>query len=148
METWELVARELVRETIARYAHSADRGRFAELVALFTEDGVLEIDGRSLLCGRTAIADFLGDTKPSLSSTLEHPFIRHHTSSITVEVHSPNEASAKSYFLAITERGPDHWGRYRDRLTRVGDRWLFRHRHVRVDGHAPNSWRATRAREP
>lgn len=144
METWELAARELIRETIARYAHAADRGRFTELVELFTEDGVLEIEGRPQLRGRQAIAEFLTGTKTSLASTLERPFIRHHTSSVTIDVHNPDEASAASYFLAITERGPDHWGRYRDRLRRVGDRWLFCHRRVRPDGHAPNSWRATR----
>jgi hypothetical protein len=61
-------------------------------------------------------------------------------SSILVEPASPEAASAASYFLAITERGPDHWGRYRDRLVAVGGRWLFHHRRVRTDGHAPGSW--------
>jgi ketosteroid isomerase-like protein len=145
MEPWELAARESIRETLARYAHCADTGRFAELVELFTADAVLEIDGRQPVNGRQAILAFLTTTKTSLSATLERPFIRHHTSSVTIDIHGPDDASAASYFLAITERGPDHWGRYRDRLRRVGDRWLFRHRRVRVDGHAPNSWRATRA---
>jgi hypothetical protein len=147
MEMWELVAREQIRETIARYAHCADTGRFAELAELFTADGVLEIDGRPPLAGRVAIGEFLGATKSSLASTLERPYIRHHLSSVTIDVHGPDDASARSYFLAITERGPDHWGRYRDRLTRVDDRWLFQHRRVRPDGHAPSSWRATR-RDP
>jgi hypothetical protein len=144
MEMWELAAREMIRDTIARYAHCADTGHFAELAELFTAEGVLEIDGRPPLQGRAAIADFLAGTKSSLASTLERPFIRHHTSSVMIDVHGPDDASARSYFLAITERGPDHWGRYRDRLARVGDRWFFRHRLVRPDGHAPQSWRATR----
>jgi hypothetical protein len=144
VEPWELEAREAIRETIARYAHYADRGRFAELVALFTADGTLEIDGRPPLAGHAAILAFLASTQRSMGSTLAHPYIRHHVSSLTVELHGPDDARAASYFLAITERGADHWGRYRDRLGRVGEQWLFRHRHVRVDGHGERSWRATR----
>jgi SnoaL-like protein len=144
MEPKDLIARELIRETIARYAHYADTGRFTELAELFTEDGVLEIHERPPLQGRTAITEFLNGTRVSLASTVERPYIRHHTSSLSIDVLGPDEASAKSYFLAITDRGPDHWGRYRDLLVRVGDRWLFRHRSVRPDGHSPSSWRATR----
>ena len=59
MDVWELVAREEIRELVARYAHCADSGRFEELVALFAEDGVLEIVGREELHGRQAILNFL-----------------------------------------------------------------------------------------
>jgi len=148
MELWELAARELIRETLARYAHCADTGRFSELAALFTEDGVLDIDGRPPLRGHDAIVAFLTGTKSSLGATLESPYIRHHVSSISITIDGPGEASAASYFLAITERGPDHWGRYKDRLVCVDGRWLFRHRRVRPDGHAASSWRATRGQAP
>jgi hypothetical protein len=30
--------------------------------------------------------------------------------------------------------GPDHWGVYRDELTRVGHDWLFARRTVTVEG--------------
>jgi hypothetical protein len=146
MELWELAAREAIRETLARYAQCADGGRFTELAELFTEDGVLEIDGRAPVTGRTAILAFLTGTKQSLGATLEKPYIRHHVSSISITVQDAAHATASSYFLAVTERGPDHWGRYRDRLLRSGNRWLFQHRHVRPDGHSQNSWRATRVR--
>jgi hypothetical protein len=148
MELWELAARERIRDTLARYAHCADTGRFAELVALFTEDGVLEIDGRPPLQGHAAIEAFLTGTKTNIAANLTRPLIRHHVSSIRIEVQTPDEANAASYFLAITERGPDHWGRYRDRLVRVGDQWLFQHRRVRPDGHGTNSWVATRSESP
>ena len=148
MELWELAAREGIRDTLARYAHCADTGRFAELVALFTEDGILDIDGRPPLQGRPTIEAFLTGTKTNLAANLTRPLIRHHVSSIRIEVHSPTEAGAASYFLAITERGLDHWGRYRDQLVRVGAQWLFRHRRVRPDGHATNSWVATRRESP
>jgi hypothetical protein len=144
MELWELTAREGIRHTLARYAHCADRGRFDELVTLFAPDGSLEIEGREPLVGRDAILAFVSATKSSLGATLQKPYIRHHLSSICIDVEDRDRATATSYFLAITERGPDHWGRYRDELVQVGESWLFKRRRVRVDGHSADSWRATR----
>src|SRR5436309_2622294 len=134
MELWELAAREGVRDTLARYARCADTGRFADLVQLFAEDGVLEIDGRPPSSGRAAIQEFLESARTSLAASSTRPLIRHHVSSVEISVLDPDNAHAASYFLAITDHGPDHWGRYRDRLTRVGDRWLFHYRLVRIDG--------------
>jgi len=144
VELWEVTAREQIRDTLARYAHCADSGRFEELVSLFTPDGVLEVDGHPARQGRDAILEFLGRTRTSLGATLERPYIRHHISSLVVDVEGPAIARAASYFLAITQQGPDHWGRYRDRLVVDDGRWLLAHRRVRPDGHSANSWRATR----
>ena len=58
---------------------------------------------------------------------------------------SPTEARGACYFLAVTEHGVDHWGRYRDRYVPEGDRWLFAHRLVRTDGTTPGGWAASRA---
>jgi ketosteroid isomerase-like protein len=138
MEHWELVAREGIRETIARYAHLVDSGRIDELVALFAEDAVLETPTLPAAQGHTAIAALFRGAGERLAAALTRPLIRHHVSSLTIDVGGP-AADARSYFLAITERGPDHWGRYRDRLAYIGGRWLFMRRVVRVDGSAPGS---------
>lgn len=139
MELWELTARELIRETLARYTHLVDRGRIEELVLLFTEDGALEAGDRLPAVGREAIrAVFLG-TKERLADAATRPLIRHHVSNVLVEIATPENATAVSYFLAITERGTDHWGRYQDRLVERGGRWLFQHRRARSDGYAPGS---------
>lgn len=138
MDLEELLAREMIRDTIARYAHCADGGRFDEMVQLFTEDGVMDVDGREPIRGREAILAFLTETKATLRERAagERSFIRHHVNSIRVDVLGAASAEAASYFFAITQRGPDHWGRYRDRLVRQGDRWLFVQRRVRLDGRA------------
>ncbi len=63
MESWELVARECCRDTLARYTHAGDRYRIEELGSTFCEDGVLEIRGVEPIVGRAAIvATFTGDT--------------------------------------------------------------------------------------
>ena len=136
MEVAELVARETIRETLARYAQYADSGRFAELARLFTPDGVLEIHGGERLAGRDAICAFLEHTKRDRAAGATPAYIRHHVSSLVIELTSPHTALGRSYFLAITDRGPDHWGRYRDELVANGSAWLFAHRLVRLDGRA------------
>ena len=43
MEPWELVARESVRDLVARYNANGDSGRFDPLLELFAEDAVMEL---------------------------------------------------------------------------------------------------------
>ena len=139
MELWELSARERIREAVARYAHLVDRGRIDELVLLFTADGTLEAGDPPPAEGREAIRAFLAGTKSRLAATGVRPLVRHHVSSLTIEVTGPEAATAACYFLVVTERGPDHWGTYRDRFVQIGGRWLFQQRRVRVDGRAADS---------
>jgi SnoaL-like domain len=140
MEHWELTAREGIRETIGRYAHLVDAGRIEELIALFAEDAVLEAADLPPARGHAAIeACFRGTGNRLVAASKGRPLIRHHVSSIVIDLSGPDAADARSYFLAITERGLDHWGRYRDRLVRIGERWLFTSRLVRVDGRAASS---------
>ena len=144
METWELVARERIRDLVAAYAHLADGGRFDALVELFTEDGVLHGGDAPEARGRDQIRRFLSGTGADLKDVTAIALIRHHVSNLRIEVVSPDEARGTSYFFVVTDRGPDHWGRYRDAYARVGDQWLFRHRRARLDGFAPGSWTAER----
>jgi hypothetical protein len=139
----ELIVREAVRETLARYNHAGDRGRLAELAAQFTPDGVLEVVGGRRLEGRAAIIEGLGgvvrhsaDEAPSGGLP---PIVRHHVSSVLIHDVTPEQAAADSYFAVLTRDGLDHWGRYRDVLVPVGDRWLLAHRLVRTDAYAPDS---------
>ena len=148
MDVWELVAREEIRELVARYAHCADSGRFEELVGLFAEDGLLQIDDREPLCGRDTILAFLASTRSGVRESSPVRSIRHHVSSLRIDVAAAAAATGASYFLVVTQRGPDHWGRYRDRYTVSGGRWLFAAREVRVDGVAAGSWAAARRGTP
>src|SRR5262245_2536883 len=66
MDLAALVAREAIRDIVARYAHAADRGRFDDVAALFAEDGVLELpDGRRPV-GPAAIGAFLVETSATM----------------------------------------------------------------------------------
>jgi len=144
MDAWELEARERIRETIARYAHHVDGGRFDELVDLFAPDGVLEVEGEPAHRGREAIRAFVSGTGRELEADTGAPRIRHHVTNVSIELDGPDRARARCYFLAVTDLGVDHWGRYRDELGRDGETWRFVHRRVRTDGAAPSSWVAGR----
>jgi ketosteroid isomerase-like protein len=136
MEPWEPVAREAIRETLARYAHLVDRGRLDDAAALFAEDAVLEAGDEPPARGREAIRALYAGAGTRLAAG-GRARIRHHVSSVTIAFDDAWTAAADSYFLAVTDRGLDHWGRYRDRLVLRDGRWLFAHRRVRVDGRAP-----------
>ena len=144
METWELVARERIRDLVARYAHAVDRGRFDELVALFSDTGVLELpDGRTAQ-GHANIRTLLQATGTSLRATTVVPWVRHHVTSHVITTQDPTNAEGFAYFFVVTERGPDHWGRYHDHYVAAGDGWRFARRRVRLDGYAAGSWAASR----
>jgi len=68
METWELAAREMVRDTILRYAHLADRGRIDEVIELFVEDATLEAGNAPAARGRDALRAFFLATGARLAA--------------------------------------------------------------------------------
>ncbi|MFI0961304.1 nuclear transport factor 2 family protein [Streptomyces sp. NPDC021080] len=145
MQVWELTARELVRDTIARYTHAGDRFRLEELAACFTDDGVLEIKGRDPVRGRPAIVELLGGgSSGSPRTAVPGFFVRHFVANVAFDQVTPDRIDASSYFLVVTDQGPDHWGRYRDVLRPVGDRWLLEHRLVAVDAVREGGWYAKR----
>jgi hypothetical protein len=141
VEHWELVARESIRDLVARYNANGDSGRFDPMLELFAEDATLElVDARHT--GRAAIRELFegvaartGD-RPATGAR----FIRHFTATHQIDLLSPSEAKGRCYYVVFTERGADHWGRYIDDYRQVDDRWLFWHRKVTTDASVPDSW--------
>jgi hypothetical protein len=139
----ELMIREAVRDTLARYNHAGDRGRPEELAAQFTPDGILEIHGGNRFMGRAAIAEGMGGVvrrgEQGAAAGAPPPFFRHHVSNVLIHDVTARRAQAESYFAALTRNGLDHWGRYRDILVPCDGRWLLSYRLARTDGHAGDS---------
>jgi hypothetical protein len=148
MELWELIARESCRDTLAQYSHAGDRYLLEDFASAFCEDGILEIRGSAPVQGRQAIMERFGGGTAALQARqaakaqtpgTTRQVVRHNVTNIRFESVSPIEATVASYFTVFTEVGPDHMGRYRDRLVPDGDRWLIAHRFVSVDWHASDS---------
>jgi hypothetical protein len=161
MEVWELIARESIRDCIARYNANGDSGRIDEMVSVFAPDGVMET-GSGRYEGRDAIREFMlsvvtrGRTEPQdaasesivLTPTQEWiargrvPFIRHFTATTQIDVLSETSARARSYYLFLTVHGLDHWGRYLDEFAPVDGKWLITHRREMTDAAYVGGWGA------
>jgi ketosteroid isomerase-like protein len=139
MEIQELISRESIRATLARYNLSGDRGRLDELAACFAPDGVMEIEGEWTATGRDAIVEKLRGPMRELSARSQRSLLRHHLSTQGIELTGPDEARAWTYFVAHTEIGPDHSGRYVDLLRCIDGEWLFAHRRVVIEWRSPQS---------
>ena len=146
MEMWELVAREQIRDTLARYNWSGDAGRLDALADTFCADGVLEIRGLEPLRGRSEIATFLGGITGKIAIDADvTPIVRHNVANVLFTELAPDRARVDSYFTVLTHMGLDHYGRYRDILVPESDTWLIKHRKVSTDWAAPES---AMARQP
>lgn len=154
MELWELVARESVRDLVARYNANGDAGRFDQVLELFAADAVMEIDGhpyvghdqiRTIFTGaaETALrwlasreAGEQGDVEPPSASRR----VQHRTSTLQIDVHDEITASSRCYYQVVTSRGLDHWGRYLDTYGVVDGRWRFTRRQELLDGWVPGGF--------
>jgi SnoaL-like domain len=147
MELWELVARERIRETLARYNWAGDSLRLDELAQSFCEDGELELRGSDPVRGRAAIVELLGGVvsapKANAQTSGIKRIVRHNVTNIRFTDVSADEVRVVCYFTVVTEIGLDHYGRYRDVFVPVGSPggtdWLIRHRFVSTDWSAPDS---------
>ncbi|GBG38756.1 nuclear transport factor 2 family protein [Mycobacterium montefiorense] len=140
MQMWELVAREQIRDTLARYNWSGDSGRLDGLAETFCADGVVEIRGAEPLRGRSEITAFLGGVTGKIAVDADvKPIVRHNVANILFMGLTPDEAQVCCYFTVVTHIGLDHFGRYRDTLVPVADTWLIKHRKVSTDWAAANS---------
>ncbi len=140
MEIWELAVRESVRQTLADYTAGTDRNRLEDIAACFAPDGVLKITGGEPMVGPAAIvAGLSAQVGRFAAGPVPLTHVRHHVSSIRFGTVSRDRVEVSSYFLAVTNIGVDHWGRYRDILIPVDGRWLFALREASADGFSADS---------
>lgn len=140
MELWEAAVRESVRQTMADYTAGTDRNRLEDIAACFAQDGVLKISSGDLMVGPDAIvAGLSAQVRRFATGPVPLTHVRHHVSSVRFGRVARGRVEVSSYFLAVTNIGVDHWGRYRDALVPVDDRWLFASREASADGFAPDS---------
>ena len=140
MEMWELAVRESVRQTLADYTAGTDRNRITDVAACFAPNGSLKFTGGEPMIGPEAIVAGLGTQVDRFAAgpvPLTH--VRHHVSSVRFGAVARDRVEVSSYFLALTNIGVDHWGRYRDVLVPVDGRWLFASREAVADGFSSES---------
>ena len=140
MEIWELSIRESVRQTLADYTAGTDRNRLEDIGACFAPDGVLVFTGGEPMVGSTAIvAGLRAQVSRFAQGSVPLTHVRHHVSSVRFGAVTRARVEVSSYFLALTNVGVDHWGRYRDVLVPADTRWLFASREAIADGFSAES---------
>jgi hypothetical protein len=145
MEVWELMAREGIRDLVARYNANGDAGRFAQVLELFAPDATMELmDGSGDVQryeGHEAIATIFTGTKDrwdAAAATTDapgrHHHVRHFVATHQIDIEDRTHARGRSYFAVLMAHGLDHWGRYLDRYEERDGRWLFTLRRALPDG--------------
>jgi uncharacterized protein (TIGR02246 family) len=115
------------------YARAVDRRNAEDLVALFTEDGIIDRSGNAWR-GRDAMRGIPARLDGLYASTL------HTVRNQTVEIDG-DTAEGESYSVAMHLKRPEggtqtriDWGiRYQDQFVRQGVSWLFAKRELIVD---------------
>lgn len=146
MTLQELLAREAIRDTLAKYNTSGDRLKAEDYAACFTEDGIIEserVSGENTFRyeGRAAIFAWQNrwrNREPGADMVHRATVVRHHLSTCRIELTGPDSARVRTYWAAWTDIGPDHAGYYLDEFRKVGEEWLIAHRRIRLDWQSPD----------
>lgn len=141
----EMLAREAIRDTLAKYTTSGDRLKAEDFAACFTADGVIEsehVSGAQSFRyeGRAAILEWQNRWRqPGQAAVHKATFVRHHLSTSKIDITGTDTAQARTYWAAWTDIGPDHAGYYLDSFRKVEGDWLIAHRRIRLDWTAEGS---------
>ncbi len=140
----ELLAREAIRATMARYTMAGDRLKVDAYAACFTADGVIESErapGDYIFRyeGRAAIHAWQSRWRKRGQDVHGASFVRHQLTTCQIDLTGPDTATARTYWTAWTDIGADHSGVYLDDFRQVGDDWLIVRRRVRRDWAAAGS---------
>jgi hypothetical protein len=140
----ELIARESIRDLVARYNVFGDAGDVAQVADLFAEDAALEVGDRSrgqVFRGRTEIRDFLDAVKTHWAASPALPrsgsasaFVRHCLATHVIDFQPPDAADGTCYLIVMRSGRPPASARYLDRYGIRDGRWVFVSRRALADG--------------
>ena len=125
-----LEEKDAIREVLAEYCFRLDDGRFAEMAALFTENGTWDTAfGRAT--GRTAIAELARDLRERAGD--QRPRAAHLVTNISIALDGAS-AKVRSNWTVMqnSAEGPKigSGGGYHDELVKEHGQWLFRYRKI------------------
>jgi ketosteroid isomerase-like protein len=129
----QLEDKHAIEELIARYNQSLDGGDYAQWVACWADDAVLDGIGK-LLTGKAQIQAFADQYESTTRSRING--LKHYTVNILSTV-TGDKATSSSYLqlVSTTDKGVKiiFTGRYEDDLKRVNGQWQFARRKLHQD---------------
>ena len=125
-----LEEKDAIHEVLAEYCFRLDDGRFAEMAALFTENGTWDTAfGRAT--GRAVIAELARSLRERAGD--QRPRAAHLVTNISITLDGAS-AKVRSNWTVVqnSPEGPKigSGGAYQDELLKVGGQWLFRYRKI------------------
>ena len=126
----QLVDREEIRDLVHRYCWAVDRGTLPEVMTLFHDPCDLVLVPGKRYTGRAAVQKWYDGYMQNRMAVLRHLI---HNQVMTIE---GDTATSKSYFDAVGELKGESIvvaGFYEDTLRRMGGRWKFTEKVIRLD---------------
>ena len=125
----DLEEKDAIREVMAEYCFRLDNDRFADMAALFTEDGTWDTAfGKGT--GRAEVEALVQRIRQSATV---RPRAIHHVTNIVIKLEG-SSAKIFSNWMTVqnSEQGPKigSAGSYTDDMVKQGGRWLFRYRKI------------------
>ena len=122
--------KDAIREVLAEYCFRLDDGRFAEMAALFTENGTWDTAfGRAT--GRAVIAELARSLRERAGD--QRPRAIHLVTNIAIALDGAS-ARVRSNWTVVqnSPEGPKigSGGAYLDEMIKEGGQWLFRYRKI------------------
>jgi 3-phenylpropionate/cinnamic acid dioxygenase small subunit len=122
--------KDAIREFLAEYCFRLDDGRFAEMAALFTEDGTWDTAfGKAV--GRAAIAELARDLRERAGADRQRAV--HLVSNVVIALDG-ERAQVRSNWMVMqnSPAGPGigSGGAYFDELAKEAGHWRFRYRKI------------------
>ena len=139
MKLDEMLAREAIRYTIARYNSAIDRSAYTELADVFTPDGCMAFGGQARFEGRDKIIAALMAGAQKRGALDPKNFQRHVMGNSIINVIDERTARTVHYVMVVTEIGFDHSGVYVDDFVKSADRWLITNRAANLEWVRPDS---------
>ena len=141
MEMWEVIARESIRDIVARYNANGDTGRIPQVMELFADDAVMETGtaegGMRTYTGKAEVESIftgaIGTFGEAAKARKGPPWLRHCTATHQIDFVDKTHAKGRCYYFVLMYHGLDHWGRYIDQYEERDGRWLFTYRKVTTD---------------
>jgi 3-phenylpropionate/cinnamic acid dioxygenase small subunit len=122
--------KDVIREVLAEYCFRLDEGRFADMAALFTEDGTWDTAfGKAT--GRPAIAELARSLRAR--GVQPRPRAVHLVTNIVIQLDG-DHAQVRSNWMVMqnSPHGPQvgSGGAYEDEMMNLDGQWLFHYRKI------------------
>jgi hypothetical protein len=130
----QLIDKDQIIDLVHRYSYGVDHRRYDEVVALFTEDCVVDFGPgpAALVRSRSRLREMFGHPDAGFAAT------SHHNANVLVTFEDLDHASVRTSVYAWHQRSdgstPRLWGYYHDSVVRLPEGWRIAERQLRALG--------------